>query len=1077
MKISNKTLAAILACLLIVFGALALAGEKNPDAEERALQLQITEICTKNDTLLRDNQGRTPDYIELYNPGSDLDLTGYVFTDGKNTSQPLEQIILHSGEYRVFFISPEHTGFALSASGGDTLRLLDAQGNTAAKAQTKAMSADQVMLLKNGSYEVSRDASPGFPNDSAGINAYRYGVMEDNPGLLISEVLISNRNFLPDEKGAFSDVAELYNGSEEPILLSGYWLSDTMENRFAWRLPEQTLQPGQYITIFCDGEDYIAENGTIHASFALNRQEELVLTDAGGRYQKVSLSESRENMSLALQDGEYVSMAPSLGYENTEAGAYAMQRQRIDFDSPLVIRELLFADAQVPFQGKVQDVVEIVNRSEAAVSTANWYLSDGGDPYAYALPVLTLQPGQCITLVCSRETTGFALSQGESLYLTGANGLCAPPVAWVTPEQGKSLQITYNGEETSMLYGDISLGYDNDEAGASAWQQQSLPDGLRISEVMSANSSFLKDASGKTYDYLELYNASNQPISLSGYALTNNPSRPNKYPLPDTAIRPGEYLVLILTDKTQTLSLPYDIVPMTLSSQGESLYLTQGEEIVDYVLIPALATDMAYGRGAGSAEFSYLAGPTPGKANGAGAQMSEKPVAVTAQGSYNGVDYVDVVLSAPGPIYYTTNAQAPNQSAALYTGPIRITKTTVIRAQCREPGKQASEVLDLTYLINEGDQLSVVTLVADPEELLGWGGIYYNYWLDVEIPATVSLFEAEGGGFTESCGLRMFGGYTRAYDKKSFACMFRDQYGASSLRYPLFGEDNLQEFEAFVLRTGGQDSIKGRIRDELITSLVAEYTDVPVQAYRPVTLYLNGEFWGVYFVREKVNENYIAGHYNVRPEEVTLQFGNGTDPEYRSLIQYVKTHDLSVQEYYDYVAERIDIDEFIDYHAAQMWTGNVDMGNIKYYKIDGGKWRWILYDTDLALTMAEYDSVSEQLNPAGTGAYDLFSTDLIVGLMKNPGFREQFLRRLAWQAENIWNTPQIMERIAYLENMIRPDMERDIARWGKSLDFWNAKLGYMRHVVQNRGSCVYRYLKNYFHLTDSQMEELGFSKP
>lgn len=1077
MKLSNQALAAIMACLLIFFGALGLAGEKaSAETGRAAQQLQITEICTKNDTILQDGQGRTPDYVELFNPGSDLDLTGYTFTNGVITSNPLEYTLLSSGEYGVFYISAEHTGFSLSASGGETIYLLDREGNVAAQAQTKQMAADQVMLLKNGVYEVSSRPSPGFPNDEAGQQAYRNGFLDTNPSLLISEVLLDNKNAFPDEKGAFSDVVELYNASDSPLNLHDYWLSDTMDNRFCWRLPNQTLQPGQYVTVFCDGEKYIAENGTIHAAFSLKREETLVLTNKMGYYQRLSLSSCVENMSLALQNGEYISMAPSLGYENSEAGAYAMAMQRIDFDSPLVIQELLFSDAKVPYQGKVVDVAEIVNRSETPISTAGWYLSDGDDPYAYPLPETTLQPGQCMTISCSRETTGFALSQGESLYLTAANGRCAPVVSWATSEPGKSFHIAYSGMEVYATRGEVSLGYSNDASGAAAWQKQSHPQGLCISEVMSANSGFLKDADGKTYDWVELYNASNESICLSGYCLTNNPSRPNKYPLPESTIAPGQYMVLLLTDKTP-ISLPYQVVPMGLSSQGESLYLSYGGELVDYVLIPDLATDMSYGRGREENAFSCLSYPTPGSANASAVAVSQMPVAVTAQGCYDGVEYIDVELSGPGPIYYTTNAYAPDQYAMLYTGPIRITKTTVIRAQCREPGKEPSQVLDLTYLLNEGDRLSVVTLVADPYALLGGGGIYYNYWLDVEIPATVSLFEAEGGGFSESCGLRMFGGYTRAYDKKSFACMFRDRYGASSLRYPLFGEDNLSEFQAFVLRTGGQDSIKGRIRDELITSLVAEYTDVPVQAYRPVTLYLNGKFWGVYFVREKVNENFIAGHYNVRPEEVTMQYGNGNDPDYRALVRYVNTHDMRIQEYYDYVAERMDIDEFIDYHAAQMWTGNVDMGNIKYYRIGEGKWRWILYDTDLALTVANYDSVSEQLNPAGTGSDDLFSTELIVGLMKNPGFRDQFLRRMAWQAENIWNAEQLLERIDYLENLVRPDMERDIARWGESLRFWNDKLSYFRYVVRNRGQCMYNYIKSYFNLTDRQMQDYGFVKP
>lgn len=1075
MKRTNQLLALIMAAVVLVLAWIALAGEKAADPQAGGTALQITELCAKNDTLIACGSA-TADYLELYNPGQAIDLSGYTLTCGSQAAQPFVGVTLAAGEYRAFFLTEEATGFTLSASGGEIISLLDANRNTVAQVKTLAMEADQVMLLENGSYRVCADASPGFSNDEAGLAAFRQGIREDDPRLVLSEVLISNQNALPDENGGFCDAVELYNAGSQAISLGDFWLSDDLSSRYAWQLPQRTLQPGEYAVIFCDGQDYFAENGAIHAGFSLNRGETLVLTDLWGRYQALPLGGSLEGQSLALADGAYVSMAPSLGHENTAEGALAMEAERILFDSPLVISEMLFAQSGVPYAGAQTDAVELYNRSGGPVSTAGWYLSDGGDPYAYPLPEMLLQSGEYLVIPCNQGATGFGLREGECLTLTNSLGLCAPPVDWMPSQSGASYYIEYSGQEMSASYGAVSLGFANSAQGAAQYQQSALPQGLHISELLSANSSYIKDSQGKPYDLLELYNASGETLSLTGYALTDNPAKPDKYPLPEISLAAGEYLVLVLS-KDQPAGLDYPVIPMTLSSQGGSLYLCQTGRIVDGVIFPQLPPDMAYGRPVGEAGFSCLLRPTLGKANSTGAELSEMPQAVTAQGCYDQVEYLDVVLSGPGPIYYTTNAQAPGENAKLYTGPIRITKTTVIRAQCREPGKQPSQVLDLTYLLNEGDQLSVVTLVADPDALLGGGGIYYCYWTNREIPATVSLFEAEGGGFTVPCGLRMFGGYTRAYDKKSFACMFRDRYGAASLQYPLFGEDYLQEFQAMVLRTGGQDSTKGRIRDELITSLVSQYTDVPVQNYRPVTLYLNGKFWGVYFVREKVNENFVAAHYNARPEEVNLQYGNGTDPEYKALIRYVNTHDMTQQEHYDYVAARIDIDEFIDFHAAQVWTGNVDMGNIKYFKLPGGKWTWVLYDTDLALTVANYDSVAEQFNPAGNGSSDLFSTELICGLLKNHQFREKFLRRLAWQQENIWNVPQLMERIDYLEATVRPDMERDIARWGESQSLWNAKLSYLRYVVENRSQHFYGYIRRYFNLTDSEMLAFGFQKP
>ena len=209
-----------------------------------------------------------------------------------------------------------------------------------------------------------------------------------------------------------------------------------------------------------------------------------------------------------------------------------------------------------------------------------------------------------------------------------------------------------------------------------------------------------------------------------------------------------------------------------------------------------------------------------------------------------------------------------------------------------EPGKLPSKVVDLTYVVNEGHNLPVVSLVTEPDNLWNYyTGIYVegpganpefphvgaNYWLPWEKAASVSLFETDGSGFSQNCGLSIFGAYSRALSAKAFSCFFRDVYGASELNYALFGEEGLSSYESFILRIGGQDFLKARVRDVLITSLVAEQTNVAVQKYRPVVLYLNGEFWGVYFIREKINENYVAGNYNVLPEDVTLCVANGRD--------------------------------------------------------------------------------------------------------------------------------------------------------------------------------------------------------
>ena len=198
----NTGLLAVALILLatVICIVLFVSGAQQPDAGEVPKQdyrILISELCTKNETVIADNTGKYRDYIELYNPGEAVSLEGFTLTNGKATSTPLH-IQLEAGEYRVVFLSSETTGFTLGASGNDCIQLLDPSGSVVAQANTVGLTEDQVMVYRNGKYEVSAEATPGFPNDSAGLSAFREGTLVTDAPLLITELLLGNAASLPD---------------------------------------------------------------------------------------------------------------------------------------------------------------------------------------------------------------------------------------------------------------------------------------------------------------------------------------------------------------------------------------------------------------------------------------------------------------------------------------------------------------------------------------------------------------------------------------------------------------------------------------------------------------------------------------------------------------------------------------------------------------------------------------------------------------------------------------------------------------------------------------------------------------
>lgn len=1095
MRIDNKKLGALLVALLVCVAAVAMVldpGTWVPQKGPKDYGLVITEICTRNETIVPDNSGRYSDYIEIYNAGEPLNLAGFTLTDGKVRSPAFGDFYIGTGEYRVIFLGRELMGFGLAGSGGDSLQLLDPEGNIVIQVNTAAMLRDQVMRYEGGIYVTSDSPSPGFSNDRKGVAAFREGWEAENPEIIISEVLLGNTASLPDERGVYSDVIELRNVSEERVSLGGYCLSDTAAQRFTFRLPDVILEAGEYVLVYCDGGNYVAASGQIHANFRLSHGETLWLTNREGGYIQAGAEYAGENVSRALNDqGLWEDQAVSLGFDNTEEGAERFAQSRIREDSPLVISEVLLSQAGVPYQGEIRDVVEIRNRSTETVSTLGWHLSDGADPYDCPLPEMELAPGECLVVVCGADRTGFSLAEGETVYLTGPDYRIAPPVKCLA-QPGQSMGLQPGGGEMAYGFMEVTLGYGNEAENTLLFQQGQMPQGLRISEVMSANRSYLRGAYGTTCDWIELYNASAEAVELSQYRLSDDAGNPGKYPLPELTLDPGEYCVILLSEDPTNLPRGYAVVNFAISSEGEQLYLSLEGQIQDYVMVPRLEVDLSYGRSGKDGNYGPLSKVTPGYENSGHGGISATPVAVTPQGVYDGVEYVDVVLSGPGELYYTTNCTAPGRNAKRYTGPIRLTRTTVIRVVCREEGKKQSQVLDLTYVINENDQLDVVCLVLEPEDLWNkYRGIYVegpnaapeephygaNYWKDWEKSASISLFEDQGEGFSARCGIKIFGGYTRKLGKKSLAVFFRGIYGQGELEYPLFGEGSLDTYESFVLRSSGQDHLSAKMRDVVITSLASEHLGLPVQRYRPVVVYLNGSYWGLHYIREKVNENYVAGNFNVPAETVTLAEWAGTYcTEYQELLKYARNHDLAEQEHYDYVCSQIDVDNYIDYMVAQIWLGNIDNGNVKYFKTPEGKWTWILFDTDLSMLDVRFNSVKDHLNWNIAGGRDFTSKTLALELMAHPEFRDKFLKRLAWQMNHVWTEENVCAKVDEIEALIETDVVKDCQRWQHSYNQWRKNVDALRSFARNRNKYLVGYIQSYFALSDEEMAEYGFQK-
>ena len=1074
------------------------------------IRVKITEVCTRNRSIICDSKGMYSDYIELYNGGETFNLQGFALTDSayKEVKYVFDSREFVSGQYLVIFLNGTEVPFSLKSEGGETVYLLSPDGAECASITTIKTDSDMVLSLQKGSYVTTANASPGYPNTAEGRAAYKLGLSDGSNTLIINELLTENKSVLSDKSGNYSDIIEITNIAAFAVSTNGWYVSDSIGNPHRYALPDLVLQPGEFLIVFADGVG-VYKDGEIHASFGLSEGETAVLSGPDGRFTTVDVATTEDNYSLCRNmDGGgnivYTQMSPSLGFANNEDGMAAFAESKIDRDAALVISEMLLSVDELAYGGSLCDAIEITNVSSDTVSTLGWYLSDDlSNPYKFALPEFEIQKGESKVIIadsvnCVEGTdihANFSLSQGETLHMITPEKRQGQPVSVVSAGRGRSWQYNKDGDESGYIAASPSLGFSNNDSGRAEYANSVRPQGIEISEAVSVNKQYLVGPYGAYHDFIELHNNTGNDISLSGMFLSDNIDNLNLAALPNVNIPAGGYIVFILSSDGINTPNGYTVLPFSLAAEGESVYLSKDGKITDCIVIPALSSDNSYGRANGSAAFSYLSSATPKEANSSAvAETAPKPTSSVNQGVYNDVNSLSVELNGKGTIRYTLDNTEPNATSPIYNGAIKISSTTVVRARCFENGYLPGEVLELLYVINEGIELDIVSIITNPDNLWDYyTGIYAegpnaeaefphvgaNYWQTWEKEATVSFFEKDGNGFSEPCGLRIFGAYSRALPMKSFCCFFRSQYGASELNYKLFKNSDLTTYEAFVLRNAGQDFNRARMRDAMITSLVADATSVAVQNYRPVVVYLNNEFWGVYYIREKLNENYVAGNYSVTEDSVVMARANGTySDEYQELIKYVRSHDLSNEENYQYILSKIDKENYIDFICSEIYIANTDNGNIRFFKSSemDGKWRWVMFDVDWSFSDYLHPTVSEHLNPEGTGSLNRFSTALINALLKNNSFKEEFIRRMAWQLQNIWTDEKVLTRINEIKTLIQHDMVRDHEKWTLTMSGWQNHINKLITFQQKRPAEIYKQIKSYFSLSDSQMADYGFSK-
>ena len=949
----------------------------------------------------------------------------------------------------------------------------------------------------------------------------------------LSEIMISNKGSVPDNLGGYPDYIELHNGSTEKADISGYGLSDSLLEGAKYVFPAGTvMEPDAYVVVWCGGE---AEDG-MHAPFKLSAGEEAVLFDASGRPLDTAVLNSVDSGMVLRREGEVWTQAkPCPGYPKTEEGMAEYEKSLKETeDIGLYINEFMASNATTICDsfGSYSDWIELYNSTDTDMDISGFGISDNlSQPMKYRFPDgTTIAAKGYLVVFCSGNEgmqngelhAPFGLrSYGEDVVIANRAGRIIDSYSFKNQETDVSVARIPDGAGELQSNSQPSPGYPNTGAGYSAFDAANrLPlGGVYISEFGGSTGSVASD-------WVELHNSTGSAVSLAGYGISNNPKNPAKWVFPDISIEPGEYLLLYATgsaDKAQKKNLKLNFC---ISSTGEALFFFDPNgKLIDKLSAGRMKSGQSYGRDGSDNRF-YYAEPTPGAQNGKGYEgITQLPAFSVTPGIYDNAVTVAITAGEGETIRYTTDCTTPNASSEVYSGELSISKNSVIRAAAYKDGYLSGDTATATYLF-KGDgvdhALPVVTLVTDPDNL--WNsktGIYATgdqfdpdaasyadtlksatYYqakfateeqVDTiwEKPAAFSLFDDNGKQvFTQNVGIRIAGSFGRGRAQKGFNVIARKEYGKGSMEYPFFENRPYTEYKAVVLRAGAQDQNRSKIRDELASGLL-EGTDINIlyQAYRPTVLYLNGEYWGVYFMKEKRNRFFVAQHENTE-NNVDLAIGKGfkqrsygDNSDWVSLYEYATSHDLSSAEAYAYVSERMDVDSFRDYMIAEIYNGNTDTYNFQYYRLKGGKWKFIFYDFCWGFQSPGHETLAFRM---GKTPSDVCSAKLFAAMLQNKGWRDSFCRRFAELLNTAFAPERVSALIDELYGYVEPEIKREREKFNKdtfmgvkqpntnlgTYEGFQSEISKLKDFAQKRPEELKRQLQSNLGLSDSYMKEV-----
>lgn len=617
-----------------------------------------------------------------------------------------------------------------------------------------------------------------------------------------------------------------------------------------------------------------------------------------------------------------------------------------------------------------------------------------------------------------------------------------------------------------------------------------------INEIMQSNIDCVLDEINEFPDsWVELYNPGNMALDLGDYSLGTSEKLKKAYKL--QGVIPAGGHVLVYCDKEgKGMHASFRLE----SGDEGAVYLFKNDEVVEAItdIAEQPAPNVSYGRVSDGAEgWGYQLMPSPGAANESGVALGilGEPEFSVAGGIM--VSKVWLALTVPSDmpagteIRYTLDGTEPTSESLLYSEELVINESTVVRAKLFAQGYVSPRSTTHSYIFHPRDtELAIVSIATDPDYLYGDElGIFsdakykdglMNFEHEWRRPINIEIFESvyANAVINQLCETRVKGSKTRSFPLKSVVLYANKRFGEKRFDHVLFPDQrpDAKKFKSLELRNGGNDMYQLCLRDGYSQRLFGENVDLDWAAIRPVVVYINGKYHGFYNLRERANEDNIYTHYDgLEDVDIIENWEYVNEGEIDNFLKFQEFYEEAGHTLEEY-SQWMDIDEYINHTLMYVTLANVDYPANNYImwrpQEEGGKWRFIAKDMDLALghsplylpDMKSIDFIFDKSLYPWNWAITEKSARLLGSLMHIPGFVDQFVDRFSVYTGTFLSSENML---SVLDEMCEKTRDEIIfsqqTNWPEPVDYDYEKDRLEKWIVA-RNEFLKTYMGEYFGL-------------